>query len=50
MRLPGPSGRRPLLLVLLLPLLAAAATAASAAGPSPSQAVEVAAIPGRPAG
>ncbi|XP_070243779.1 latent-transforming growth factor beta-binding protein 4 isoform X1 [Bos mutus] len=50
MRLPGPSGRRPLLLVLLLPFLAAAATAASAAGPSTSQAVEVAAIPGRPAG
>lgn len=48
MRLPGPSGRRPLLLVLLLPLLAAAATAASAA--RPSQAVEVAVIPGRPAG
>ncbi|KAJ8777520.1 hypothetical protein J1605_014410 [Eschrichtius robustus] len=50
MRLPGPSGRRPLLLVLLLALLAAAAAAASAAGPSPIQAVEVAVIPGRPAG
>lgn len=50
MRLPGPSGRRPLLLVLLLSLLAAAASAAHAAGPSPSQAVEVAVIPGRPAG
>ncbi|XP_034494903.1 latent-transforming growth factor beta-binding protein 4-like [Ailuropoda melanoleuca] len=47
MRRPGPSGRRPLLLVLLLPLFAAAASAAS---PSPSEAVEVAGIPGRRAG
>nr|XP_055166225.1 latent-transforming growth factor beta-binding protein 4-like [Nyctereutes procyonoides] len=51
MRRPGPSGRRPLLLVLLLPLFAAAASAASPSpSPGPSEAVEVAGIPGRRAG
>lgn len=49
MRRPGPSGRRPLLLVML-PLLAAVAAAAPLASPSPGQVVEVAVIPGHPAG
>ncbi|XP_055993011.1 latent-transforming growth factor beta-binding protein 4 isoform X2 [Sorex fumeus] len=50
MRQPVPRSRRPLLLGLLLSLLAAASAAASTASPGPRHAVEVAGIPGRPAG